>query len=115
MSEVRIRKVESLLLEEISEIILKEDLKDPRINKLLSITEVRVSKDLGHAKVYVSYYGDRDTFKIIVNTLNHASGFIRGLLGKRIRLRTIPELKFILDESIEKGFNLIRKIEETLS
>jgi len=115
MSEVRIRKVESLLLEEISEIILKEDLKDPRINKLLSITAVEVSKDLGHAKVYVSYYGDRETFIIMVDTLNHASGFIRGLLGKRIRLRTIPELKFILDESIEKGFNLIRKIEETLS
>ena len=115
MSEIRIRKVESLLLEEISEIILKEDLKDPRINKLLSITEVRVSKDLGHAKVYVSFYGDRETFTVIVDTLNHASGYIRGLLGRRIRLRTIPELKFILDESIERGFKLIRKIEETFS
>ena len=115
MSEIRIRKVESLLLEEISNIILKEDLKDPRISKLLSITEIKVSKDLGFAKVYVSYYGEKKTFVTIVDTLNHASGFIRGLLGRRIRLKTIPQLHFILDESIEKGFNLIQKMKETLT
>ncbi len=114
MSVVRIKRVESLLKREITEIIMSDDIKDPRIDKMLTVTEVNVSKDLRYAKVYISFYGDRDTHSKIVEALNHASGFIRNILGKRVRLKTIPELRFILDESIDRGFRVINKIKEVL-
>ncbi len=114
MSEVRLKKVESLLKREITEIVTGDDIKDPRIDKMLSVTDVSVSRDLRYAKIYISYYGDRNTHKRIVDALNHASGFIRNILGKRLKLRVIPELRFILDESIERGFRIISKLKEVI-
>ncbi len=112
MSEIRRKKVESLLQRELTEIIMSDDLKDPRVDKMLSLTDLTLSKDLKYAKIYISFYGSRETHVLIVEALNHASGFLRGLLARRVRLRTIPELRFILDESIERGFRVIKKIRE---
>ncbi len=114
MSVVRLKRVESLLKREITEIIMSDDIKDPRIDKMLSVTDLTVSKDLKYAKIYISYYGEREIHERIVGALNHASGFIRNILGKRVKLRTIPELRFILDESIERGFRIINKLKEVI-
>ncbi len=115
MSEKRLKRVESLLKEEISSMIIKSEIKDPRVDPLLTITEIKVSKDLNYAKIFISYYGDKEKLKQLVFALNHASGFIRGKLGKRLHLKTIPKLTFNPDNSIERGFRITQKIKELLS
>jgi ribosome-binding factor A len=110
MREIRQKRVESLLKEKISEIILKNELKDPRLDEFITISRLQIAKDLKLAKVYISYLGDEKTHTIIVDVLNNAAGFIQGLLGKRIRLKHTPRLLFIVDRSLEKGFEITQKI-----
>ena len=115
MSEIRLRKVESLLKEEISSMISKKVIKDPRIDPLVAITSLIVSKDLKYSKVYVSFYGEKEVREQCVRALNHASGFIQRSLGKRLHLKTIPKLTFYQDDSIEQGFRITQGIKELLS
>ena len=90
MAEIRLRKVESLLKEEISALISRRVIKDPRLAPMTTITDVEVSRDLHYAKVYVSLYGEAETRAQSVDALNHASGFIHARLKKNVRLRFIP-------------------------
>lgn len=93
----------------ISEII-RNEVKDPRISELMSVTDVHVTEDLKIAKVYISVYGD---IKPTLEALESAKGFIRREVGKRVKLRLTPELLFEQDSSIEKGFymsSLINKV-----
>ncbi|MDF2948055.1 MAG: rbfA [Sedimentibacter sp.] len=95
----------------ISEII-RNEVKDPRLSDLVSITDVHVTEDLKFAKVFVSVYGDIEQS---LEALKSARGFIRKEVGKRIKLRLTPELLFEKDESIEKGIymsSLINKVIE---
>jgi ribosome-binding factor A len=112
MAEIRPKRLESLLREEISSMILMEKIKDPRLEKLTTITDVEVSRDLGHAKVFVSRFGDRRTLRASVDALNHAAGYIKGVLSRRISIRTFPRLTFILDDSMERGFRVVKKLRE---
>ena len=112
MAEVRLRKVESLLKEEISGLISRRVIKDPRLAPLTTITDVEVSRDLHYAKVYVSLYGDTEIRAQSVEALNHASGFIHAKLKKNIRLRFIPHLTFFAGDSIERGVRLTNKIRD---
>jgi len=89
--------------------ILHRKLKDPRVG-FVTLTEVRLSDDLRHARVYVSVMGDGPAKAETMKGLKSASHFIRSELGKRIKLRCTPELAFYLDESIEKGAEMIDKI-----
>ena len=115
MKEIRRRKIESLLREEIASMIINNEVKDPRIDKLLSVTDVSISRDYQYAKVYISLYGESEKQKRVIESLNHASGFIQGLLGKRIRLRATPKLTFLFDESIERGFRITRALKDLTS
>ncbi|QSX06544.1 30S ribosome-binding factor RbfA [Sedimentibacter sp. zth1] len=93
----------------ISEII-RRDVKDPRISEMLSITDLKITEDLKTAKVYVSIYGESEP---TIDALNRAKGFIRRELSKKMKIRTVPELFFEKDYSIEKGIymsNLIDKV-----
>jgi ribosome-binding factor A len=93
--------------------MLQTDLKDPRICRFSSITDVEVSRDLRYAKLFVSIYGSEEEQAQTLAGLQSAGGFIRSELGKRIRLRFLPELTFCLDTSIQKGVklaNLIRQV-----
>jgi len=114
MAEVRLRKVESLLKEEISGLISRRVIKDPRLAPMTTITDVEVSRDLHYAKVYVSFYGDTDVRAQSVEALNHAAGFIHTKLKKNIRLRFIPRLTFFADDSIERGIRLTNKIRDII-
>ena len=89
--------------------ILREG-KDPRVSDMLSIVKVDVSNDLSYAKIYVSSVDGIEAAKESVKGLKSASGFIRKRLGSSLRLRKTPELKFIADDSIEKGFELFDKL-----
>ncbi len=87
-------------------------IKDPRIEPLTTVTEVNVSRDLGHAKVWVSRFGDRRTVSQSVDALNHAAGFIQLVLSKRISLRTFPRLTFLRDDAMENGFRVAQKLRD---
>jgi ribosome-binding factor A len=110
MAEVRLKKVESLLKEEISSLISRRVIKDPRLASMTTITDVEVSRDLHYAKVFVSLFGDKEARTRSVEALNHASGFIHAVLKKSIRLRFIPRFTFVADDSIERGVRLTNKI-----
>ncbi|MCK4542253.1 MAG: 30S ribosome-binding factor RbfA [Spirochaetales bacterium] len=112
MAEHRLERVKSLLREEISMMIMKGIIKDPRVTTMISISDVDVSKDIAYAKIYISGFEGRKKLQSSVDALNHATGFIQGILGKKLKIRQTPKLIFILDNSIEDGFNMIKKIEE---
>jgi ribosome-binding factor A len=86
--------------------LLQIGLKDPRVHRLTSITAVNVSRDLRHAKVYVSVMGSEEEQKKTLEGLQSANGFIRSELGKQIRLSYHPELLFELDTSLEHSLKI---------
>ena len=95
----RSERVQELLLEEISALIQK-GVKDPRIG-FTTVTKVNLSDNLKHAKVYVSVFGTEQEQQNTIKGLTNASGFIRSTLGKKLYLRYIPTLEFILDGTAE--------------
>lgn len=99
MSQRRSARVADLIMQEISSIIQNE-VKDPGIG-FITITSVDISLDLRHAKIYFSRLGSEDEVEKSLSSLQRATGFIRSSLGKKIRLRHIPELLFRYDESFE--------------
>lgn len=105
-------------IDRISEDIKREivsvmrELKDPRISEMLTVVKVDVSGDLSYAKVYISAIDGIAAAGKSVAGLKSASGYIRKQLGTRLHLRKSPELKFIADDSIEKGMDLFEKIKE---
>lgn len=109
----RTSRISEEMKREISSIIQKE-IKDPRMPEFVSITELKVTKDLRYAKVYISVYGSEEEKKNAINVLKNAAGFIRHEIGQRIQLRYTPELQFELDNSIEHGIYVNKLINETL-
>lgn len=87
--------------------ILRE-VKDPRVSKLLSIVKLDVSGDMSYAKVYVSAIEGREKTVESVKALKNAAGYIRRELGSRLKLRKVPELRFVADDSIEISANISR-------
>ncbi len=90
---------------------LLREVKDPRVSKLLSIVKVDVSGDLSYATVYVSAIEGFETTVNSVKALKGASGYLRRELGMRLRLRKVPELRFVADDSIEQSANISKIIE----
>ena len=90
---------------------LLREVKDPRISKLLSIVKVDVSGDLSYATVYVSAIEGYEVTVSSVKALKGAAGFLRRELGSRIKIRKVPELRFVADDSIEHSANISRILE----
>ena len=106
MAGYRIDRVSEDIRREIAAIM--RELKDPRIQGMLTVVNVEVSSDASFAKVYVSAMEGIETAKLAVKGLTSATGFIRREVGKRLHLRKTPELKFIADDSIEKGMGITK-------
>jgi len=102
MSLQRNRRVAVSIKEEVSD-ILRNGIKDPGLVKMTSVTSVDLTRDLSYAKIYVSIFGNNEEQENILKILDRAAGFVRMELGKRIRLRHIPELEFRLDNSMDYG------------
>ena len=92
--------------------IIRGEIKDPRINPMTSVVAVEVAPDLKTAKAYISVLGDEKSQQDTIKGLKSAEGYIRRALAKSINLRNTPEIKFILDQSIEYGINMSKKIDE---
>ena len=105
MSENRVRRVAEQIKKDVSQII-GEQIKDPRIAGITSVTEVQLTRDLRYASVYVSIYGCESEKEETLQTLTRASGYIRSEVGKRVRLRYVPEINFFIDNSIEYGVHI---------
>lgn len=88
------------------------ELKDPRVaEKMLTVVRVDVSSDASFAKVYVSALEGIETAKTAVKGIVSATGYIRREVGQRLHLRKTPELRFIADDSIEKGMEILKKLD----
>ena len=96
---------------EVSEII-RTEIKDPRIHPMTSVTSAQVTPDLKYCKVYISVLGDEEAGKSTIEGLKSAEGYVRRELARRVNLRNTPEIRFILDQSIEYGVNMTRLIDE---
>ncbi|GAW94302.1 30S ribosome-binding factor RbfA [Calderihabitans maritimus] len=101
MSLQRAERVAEQIKKEVAQ-ILREEIKDPRIG-FVTVTDVEVSSDLRHVKIYVSVYGDKEEQETTMEGLQNATGFIRREIGQRIPLRYTPEIVFKFDRSIEHG------------
>ncbi|NBI27405.1 30S ribosome-binding factor RbfA [Chengkuizengella marina] len=108
MAKIRVGRIGEQIKKELS-LILQTDIKDPRVG-FVTVTAVEVTNDLSQAKVYLSIFGSEKEKDDSLQGLSKASGYIRSELGKRVRLRHIPELIFKIDSSIEYG----NRIEEML-
>jgi ribosome-binding factor A len=109
----RIEKVQELLKRELSEII-QRDLKDPRVG-FITVSRAKVSGDLRHAKIYVSVMGDEKSAKDTMEGLSSARGYIQRELGRKVKIKFLPALEFVLDTSVDHGFHImeiLKKIEE---
>lgn len=98
----RNHKIATILQRAISEVIINY-LKDPRVTRWVSVSEVELSKDKSFARVYVTMLADEKQHVQAVDALNSATGFIRSKLGGMVELKYIPKIKFFLDKSITQG------------
>lgn len=92
--------------------IIRGEIKDPRINSLTSVVAVEVAPDLKTCKAYISVLGDEESQAKTLAGLKSAEGFIRSKLAKTVNLRNTPEIRFVLDQSIEYGVKMSKMIDE---
>ena len=92
--------------------IIRGEIKDPRINPLTSVVAVEVAPDLKTCKAYISVLGDEESQAKTLAGLKSAEGFIRSKLAKTVNLRNTPEIRFVLDQSIEYGVKKSKMIDE---
>ncbi len=109
----RLRRIADQIQRELSALISGE-LKDPRV-QLVTITGVELTPDLAYATVYFTSLAEGAARKTTLAGLQNAAGFLRAMLGSRIRVHTTPELRFVYDTSVETGIRLGRLIDEAVA
>ena len=103
----RVEKFSALIRKEISRLLI-HGIRDEKIQQnLISITEVEVSNDLQHCKIFVSFFGNENQKEDILLALDMASGFFKGELARRLQMRRAPEIVFKLDKGMQKGASVL--------
>ena len=113
MSSQRPGRVQEAIRQEVSK-ILHDQIRDPRLG-FLTITGVELTNDLRFARIYFSVLGDDKAKKLALKGLNSAKGYIKGILGDRIKLRYMPDIEFKIDETLERTqhiFDLFEQIKK---
>ena len=110
-NSVKNTRINGEVLKELSNII-RSEIKDPRINPMTSVVAGEVAPDLKTCKAYISVLGDEKSQKDTITGLKSAEGYIRRQLARTVNLRNTPEIRFILDQSIEYGINMSKLIDE---
>lgn len=110
-SNNRIIRINDEILREVANIIRLE-IKDPRVATIATVVKVDTTNDLKYCKIYVSILGEKEQKEEVMEGLSNAAGFIRKQLAQRINLRSTPELKFILDESLEYSIKISKILNE---
>lgn len=115
-NSVKNTRINGEVLKELSNII-RSEIKDPRINPMTSVVAVEVAPDLKTCKAYISVLGDEKSQKDTITGLKSAEGYIRRQLARTVNLRNTPEIRFILDQSIEYGIiclSLLMKLQNMI-
>lgn len=110
---IRPEKVAHLMRREVAD-ILERRLRDPRVTARVSVTDVEITHDLSFAKIFVMVSGEPAERDMTLQGLQRAAGFVRHELGDRLGLREVPEIRFVYDDSLDRGArvdDLLRKIE----
>ena len=94
--------------------VIRGEIKDPRISPLTSVVAVEVAPDLKSCKAWISVLGNEESRDATLQGLKSAEGFIKSRLAKTINLRNTPNITFVMDQSIEYGVNMSRKIDEVM-
>ncbi len=110
-NSIKNTRINGEVLRELSTII-RGEIKDPRIHPMTSVMAVEVAPDLKTCKAYISVLGDKEAKEATIKGLNSAEGYIRRQLAHNLNLRNTPEIRFILDESIEYGVNMSKLIDD---
>ncbi len=110
-NSIKNTRINGEVLRELSSII-RGEINDPRINPLTSVVSVEVAPDLKSCKAYISVLGDEKSQQDTITGLKSAEGYIRRKLAQNINLRNTPEIRFILDQSIEYGVNMSKLIDD---
>lgn len=107
---IRNQRLQSIFLKEITDIV-QNNVKDPKLG-FVTISDVTVSNDLSHAKVYVSFLGKDERNEAGLKVLNKAKGYIRSELAKRVKVYKVPELSFVIDDSLKRAQRIDEIIEK---
>jgi len=97
----RARRVGEQIQRDLAELI-RSEVRDPRLG-MVTVNHVDVSRDMSYARVYITVMGEADSREVSIAILNKMAGYLRSQIGRRMKLRMIPELKFLYDESIDRG------------
>ena len=109
----RTRRVGEQMQRELA-VLIRDEVKDPRVG-MVTVNDVEVSRDLAHAKVYITVLGDPRQQVATLEALAGAAGFLRRQLGQRMLLRAVPQLHFHYDESVERGSHLSQLIDQAVA
>ena len=110
-NSIKNTRINGEVMKELS-MIIHNEIKDPRIHPMTSVTSVEVAPDLKTCKAYISVLGDEDAQKNTLAGLKSAEGYIRRELARTVNLRNTPEIRFVLDQSIAYGVDMTKKIDE---
>ena len=95
-------------------VILQREVKDPRVG-MVTVSDVELTRDLQHAKIFVTFFlNEEDNIEAGVKVLNDASGYIRILLGKAMKLRVVPEIRFVYDKTLVEGMRISNLVTNTV-
>ena len=112
-NDTRNRKIADAIQRELSELI-RLGLRDPRVS-MVTVTAVDVTRDNAHAKVYFTSLGSKEHLDACLEGLNSAAGFLRSQVANRLTIRTVPQLHFEIDVSIERGVRISKLIDDALA
>lgn len=110
-NSIKNTRINGEVMKELS-LIIRQEIKDPRIHMMTSVTSVEVAPDLKTCKAYISVMGSDEEKKDTIAGLRSAEGYVRRQLAKRLNLRNTPEIQCVLDQSIEYGVHMSRLIDE---
>jgi ribosome-binding factor A len=114
MSGARSARIADQIQRELAEIV-RSDLRDPRVGTLVTLTGIELSRDQSHAKVFFTVLGGEPEVKHVLEGLQRGAGFMRSELAHRLSTRSVPELHFHYDESVERGMRLSKLIDEAVA
>lgn len=110
-TSTRLDRIADMLKRELA-ILIQRQIKDPRVGPMVSVLEVKVSRDLSHAKAYVSFMLEPEQIPAAVDALNHAASYLRRLLAQTVELRAMPELHFFYDDTLVRANRITNIIED---
>jgi len=110
MGQYRLIRLGEQIKEEICTMLIRHEIKDPRVSEFLTINRVEVAGDLAYAKVYVSSFMDDRSVQRGVQGLQNAAGFIQSSIAKKLSVFRFPKLTFVADYSMKEGYDMVQKL-----